>query len=454
LEEFVEGEGVGAYGLEQLIPSFLQGFVTEEGGWQLYIATLTRRLSFFSMALYILSFAFFLCITFLIDSLSQCPSRHTRSFVMRVLIVNILLVGISFRMAVRFRQGQFAKSVEAKTIFARPFFDKISEAPEVSTLPTTLVQRKDVLLGMRLDSRHIGNYVRFLDYHPGNVDWRREMKWNSDTYTSYGGLPSIFLNKIISNVRENVFLNTGGRFLLQNELGEWTVMQMNDYDREIMKTLSFESKELSSVIRNEISMLRDDAMFGTTLRRSKVMKETSLAALSQWDKLVEEQTIVQPDTSSTDFSFIPKRKFNKTSTFRIQSVPIRRVNKKRKIGPHYIYPRTEHNLQVNDEILANYQGSGYLFAARIVAIEYENYALIEFTNNGIQANVLLTKVSRFRPLKDDDSIVISHQNCSKCPVSFIPATIDKALPNNRCDVIFSDGKHQEDVPPDTIGRSP
>ena len=52
-----------------------------------------------------------------------------------------------------------------------------------------------------------------------------------------------------------------------------------------------------------------NAMFGTTVRRAKVMKETSLGALSQWEKCVEEQTIAQPDTntSSTDFSFIEKK---------------------------------------------------------------------------------------------------------------------------------------------------
>ena len=88
---------------------------------------------------------------------------------------------------------------------------------------------------MRLESPHIGNYARFLDYHPGNVDWRKEIKWNSSTYVSYEGLPSIFQKKIVSNMRENVFLKTGGRFLSQNKLGKWTVMILKDYDREIMK---------------------------------------------------------------------------------------------------------------------------------------------------------------------------------------------------------------------------
>ena len=142
LEDFVEGEGVGAYGLGKIIPNFLQGFVAEEGGWQLYIATLTKRLSFFSMVLYITCFVLFLGITILMDASTTCPSRHTRSFVMRVLIVNLVLVVFSYCMAVRFRQWQFSKSVEFKTIFAWPFHDKDINFSEVSTLPATLVHEK------------------------------------------------------------------------------------------------------------------------------------------------------------------------------------------------------------------------------------------------------------------------------------------------------------------------
>ena len=43
LEDFVKGEGVSAYGLGEIIPNLLLGFVVEEGGWQFYIATWTKR---------------------------------------------------------------------------------------------------------------------------------------------------------------------------------------------------------------------------------------------------------------------------------------------------------------------------------------------------------------------------------------------------------------------------
>ena len=186
------------------------------------------------------------------------------------------------------------------------------------------------------------------------------------------------------------------------------------------------------------------------------MKVKSLASLTQWDRLVERRNIVLPKTTTAGVAFELKRKFIKMTVSRPnKSVPnFHRVNYKRNFGPHYIYPRVKHNLQVNDEILANFQGSGYLFSARIVAIEYEKYALIEFLNNGSRTNVLLTKVTRLRPLMDGDSVVISQQKCSKCPVSFYPATIEKALPNNRCDIIFSDRNRQQDVLPGTIGRNP
>ena len=117
--------------------------------------------------------------------------KHRRflSTLTRMVVINLAILYASKQAVEIVKQTQFCKSVDSNTIFARPFLPKplsprnkkqygVVKKEEI-VRPTTVPTKTDVLFGTRYDSKYIGNYINFLNYHPGNM----EMKDQFDTYT-------------------------------------------------------------------------------------------------------------------------------------------------------------------------------------------------------------------------------------------------------------------------------
>jgi Phytanoyl-CoA dioxygenase (PhyH) len=122
--------------------------------------------------------------------------------------------------------------------------------------PTTVPERMDVLIGTRLNAAHLGSMNVWLDYHPGNVLFRRTI-WPLGPYVNV--LPHTLLYEI---VRKTVY----GRFLLQDwTTGNWIVLDDDAtelfWEEELKKVNDPLLAALTDTIDQRIAFYRFDVSY-------------------------------------------------------------------------------------------------------------------------------------------------------------------------------------------------
>ena len=448
--------------LGQSIPRFLHGGVDEEGSWRVYIEeTISNFRSLFS-ALYIAGVTAYLLLVFTLDFTESFRRRRVLSALTRFVVINLAVIYLAFKAAEVVKETQFCKSVHSNTIYSRPFLPRSSltlkniDSSE-KQLPTTVPMRSDVLFGNRYDSKHIGNYANFLDYHPGNKDLRQQYDEYADTYISYSGLPSQFQNEIIDRINSKF-----DRFLSQNEFGEWTLMEEQDKWNEIDHGLIFSqpSMGLMKALDKEVAILLASARFGTLIRSSRVMKKIALKSLKYFrdnvirkvvkhqptdEKLTRRQTEINGDRFVTPSLFhLPNEKSLKgTSSTKSKRNSIPKSNP------------AEANFKLGDHVLFNYQGSGYWLNGHIIYKEHGNYGYVErkFDDGLIErSSVVMKNLKPYVPLVEGQDVAFVARECVTCPNDYIPGSIRRVYPEFSYDVEYESGEVDTRINAEYIAR--
>ncbi len=443
--------------IAKLIPSFLHGVVDEEGGWQAYIGDTINRFRTVSFAIYATYLLVYLIIVLILDLVTNGRHKRFASSIFRIAIINAIILLFARRVVHNVKKTQFCKSIDSKTIYSRPFLPKtISNRKKESTSTfgakvepirlTTTPWKTDVLLGNRYDSKFIGNYMNFLNFHPGNRALKQHVKSISKLYHSYNDLPPLFQNEIVANIEVD-----SDRFLSQNDFGEWTVMTSEERRNEIIKMLSFDasSKRLFPALDKKISILLASAKFGTTLRNSKVMKRITQLILFYWRDEVLGKALglsnsglytTRNMTSST--TNVNGARFDLSSLFKMNSCGsrkdiVRRNNERADFVGSF---NKKHIYKVGDKILYNFQGSGFFVDGTIVFLDLGNYALVERSfEDGLteRTGVYLQKVKPFVPLTEGDKVAFISRDCPTCPNEYIPGVITHVYPALEYDVEYA-----------------
>ena len=448
LDEFVNDNKFG-------LPSFLQGSLFDDSGWEEYIEDTMIRFRFLLVAVYVFLLVIYLMSMLILDIFNGEGYHNFYSSILRVICINICVLILAHGAATKVKETQFCESVDSNTIFARPFLPKPRHIPKEevsifskvvkSSRPSTVPMKTDVLLGNRYDSKYIGQYINFLDYHPGNKALKYQLESLTDLYHQYQALPSIFQDEV-SKIIDSCFT----RLLTQNEYGEWTLMSIKERKKQTLKFLRFgqSGKEILPVLDNEVSILMANARYGTTIRTSKIMRQETLNILFHWRHDIIEKDI-QFDETNVHF---PKnkpqaRRFEHPSLFMIQSNPsqIHRSTKlTKKESSVRVVPQQEPQptFIIGDRILYNYQGSGYWIDGRIIHIEFGAYGYVErrFDDGLIErSGIKLSKVKPYVPLVAGDKIAMIHRECPRCPNESFPGIIKTVYPTFEYDVEFEDG---------------
>ncbi len=158
---------------------------------------------------------------------------------------------------------------------------------------TTLPTRLDVLVGTRMNSRTIGSYAAWFDYHPGNSQFR-------EFVNQFGG-PSFrrllrleneaavqrmrIGNKSITPAQQSRLIHEAAiehierrnaRFILQEySTGEWLVMKQKERDAYVQLMLIAGPSSLYSILKRELEFLLDKYRFGFQLRDYGALKRLS-----------------------------------------------------------------------------------------------------------------------------------------------------------------------------------
>lgn len=444
---------VGNHELAQKVPSFLHGHVYEEGGWKAYIEDTMTKFRLFFTVIYVAFLIFYLMSALLLDFLDG--GRRNRLFyaIVRVVVINITLVFFAHQVADKVKDTQFCKSVDSKTIYARPFLPKPILRPNRKNIgakeeiisPTTVPRENDVLLGMRYDSKYIGNYINFLDYHPGNKELKIQLDNHTDLYHSYKGLPTSFQDEVVTSIGESF-----NRLLLQNEFGEWAVMTNIEKRNHVLKHLTFGASGMSifPALDREIAILLSNAWFDTTIRTSKAMKQDTLKSLNHWRNEIVGKDLNFNDSkrkvavSST--SKVNGGRFDLSSFFKLPSNHSQiYFNSKESTREKFIGSlKKEYKYKIEDRILYNYHGSGLWIDGYIIHLEYGNYGIVKTSfDDGLieRSGINLDKVKPYVPVVAGEQIATIRRKCPSCPNEFIFGSILTVHPNFEYDFEYEDG---------------
>mmetsp|Transcript_3667 Transcript_3667/g.7677 ORF Transcript_3667/g.7677 Transcript_3667/m.7677 type:complete len:455 (-) Transcript_3667:22-1386(-) len=162
-------------------------------------------------------------------------------------------------------QTALAQSVRTGTLWKKPFSSTTVE-PDASLGPMTLPDRQDVLLGSRFDAPFLASFNHFLDYHPGNQAWRRQL-------SSVANLPTLDLQQAAMMKPKDWH---GTRFLQQDyATGRWHVLTDDQAWQETQRALQRQFNPLLDAVVTQLKIILAQARFG--LARDTVLAQDIVA---------------------------------------------------------------------------------------------------------------------------------------------------------------------------------
>lgn len=272
------------------IPNFLQGDVLEEGSWNGYIGGCIKNIGSFCLVSYVVVVIIYMGLSMLSVICGTSRLWTIGRIWTFTLLSHLLLLFTCHNILRILSTTQWAKAIRVGTMYARPFssykHDMNPSAFEITpNIPTTVPRRKDVLFGTRFDSRFIGSYNNFLDYHPGNLLWHNTIESYSSLH--YLNLPPSLQSQIAYRLSNSINVS-GGRFLLQNEFGQWSEMRLSDVCERTKRRMFHRNNGIIYALDQEVSFLMADARFGIKVRDSSRMKDESLKMLVLWRQVFDE----------------------------------------------------------------------------------------------------------------------------------------------------------------------
>jgi len=477
---------VDYHSIALMIPHWLHGSLVEDGdgefgdGWQLYFKETIDNFVYLGMAIYGVVLVLVLGIMLTLDVAEGFQNGRIGSFVRRMLVVNAIILLLSHQVVLKVKSTPFAKSVKDGTIFANPFLQKpigsiegkvldarlmgidqtLGATPNHNHKPklTTIPEKRDILFGNRFDSKNIGYYSNFLNYHPGNMEWRKLLGLYSRLDKEYSGLPSVFQQQVESVLKEHVESESesSGRMLTQNLFGEWTIMDEHDVSNAIDRGLVTGVDTLLAALDKAIAIVSADARHKSPLAGSRSMQLETLRNLDKWkvviapmrndnNALSKEYKKPKIINSLLRTSLSPSPKKSIPNTF-----PKSKNESKRKFN---LPKSSDFKGKVGDVVLANFRGSGNYLPARVIYREYKDYGVVKFNvgegffmerdGGGERSHAYLKNVKPYTVVKEGDLVATINKNCPRCPIEFEPGTIVKCFPELICDVRYDNGDKEE-----------
>jgi len=285
-------------------PEWLQGDLDydSEHAWTIYLSGTIRNTLFFLYDVNLyghIGLAGFVVVASILGFLynlmlaKASSKRYTRRSVIvpviaggvkRLLLTHgsILVLGF-YIWRVKIRSSQWAVDIDAGKTLMRPFPTHPifrDDDPGVLGVNSTLPRRSDVLINTRMNTKAIGAYYTWFEFHPAN----RIFDQFVETYGGIGGfyhsllpvdeaqqtlseLPLDLSDKLVHSAFDMITKHHGGgRFLMQDyRSGDWMVLNEEESITYIKKRLLIGNKNIKvmGAIQEEIDLLLDKQRFGT-----------------------------------------------------------------------------------------------------------------------------------------------------------------------------------------------
>jgi hypothetical protein len=274
LHEYVKGGGV------RWLPKFLHGEYSLETSfdqgvtWYQYLADTIRRCHEFTRRLNVFAVVACLCIVAARHLHQSHRARNSGTIAAPSALHQILLGYISlYALSLLMRNGIVSQAAwtrdirhGSKDVVTFPFQPSDYEGP--ATSPTSL----DVLIGSRLDSKHLGMYADFLQYHPGNKLWHDAILSRLAWLPPYSTLPRGLEEELARRIVDDVVGTMASRFLYQSpSSGKWIVLDHEAAANLTIQEIFLRSHPVLQCLAREIRFLRSDCLHGP-LRDTKLCR--------------------------------------------------------------------------------------------------------------------------------------------------------------------------------------
>jgi hypothetical protein len=252
LENFIEEGGF------KFLPQWLHGKVEEEEGWFDYVYKTMNNSKTAVETAYLIAVAAYLILFLIVDIIQQIWGKKKGSpflrAVGRLLVLNGCVALLGGYTVYHISRTPWARNIQHGKAYCLP----ILEVPE-SMSPGTLPFRTDVLVETRYDSEYLYGYRYILDIaHPGNHKFEEILESNS---AGYGTLPPSIKRDLCFDVLQ--WIGQGrGRFLTQNEEGNWSKMSDSKAVEVVHKGLMKHANPTVGKVVTEIAYLLSETKFG------------------------------------------------------------------------------------------------------------------------------------------------------------------------------------------------
>mmetsp|Transcript_21772 Transcript_21772/g.33055 ORF Transcript_21772/g.33055 Transcript_21772/m.33055 type:complete len:828 (-) Transcript_21772:201-2684(-) len=198
------------------LPERLQGPVTNSNNaWLIYLEETMKKLInllFMINAGIMTTFGIIICLI----GVSKRSFRPLKTASFHMIFTHGLPALFAWRVLEGIRSSEWGRGVTTGRIMRPPFPDHLGSIKDtdVSNGPTTMPTRHDILIGSRFDAPYLGAYGRWLEYHPGNVEFQNQI-------LKCKKMPPV----LDSPCLHSIIVNQKGRILEQDWTnGDWRIM--------------------------------------------------------------------------------------------------------------------------------------------------------------------------------------------------------------------------------------
>jgi len=345
----------------------------------------------------------------------------------------------------------------------RPFpdvDDVMRDDPSVSKGPTTVPLRTDVLVGTRLASKTIGVYSRWVDYHPGNRKFLRDVAaFGGNYFRSLERSFPILADAIVQGAIRDIHFDNG-RFLHQDyRTGDWRLMSGEEILKYVRTRFYLGFNTVEARIKDEIDYKIGDYRFG--FARLTGMSKISQTCLQAFEKQfilprqgLDEFTLSHrltslsspPKKGSSQLKTFARCSFTKPSCKRVlvsDRTPTSFFEDSKREMPelrpfvevhwHYKNSREEVRKQIPATILA-------IFDDGFAEIALYGIWPHEFSEKLVMHVPLTELTPRIEPV---EGLRVSGNFLGRG--EWYPGKIDRVRPSGRVDILYDDSDFEADV---------
>jgi hypothetical protein len=462
--------------LDQIgFPTFLRGRILENVSqkqmWHFFIRETMEKVYVFcklvTVYVHVAYFGFVgtmaILIAYKFPSGSRKAFRLVRDAVRRVVFTHGIVLLVAYKLWYDIQHSPWGQSIISGRAFMRPFPVAITETDStaldfmISNGRTTMPTRNDVLIGTRYDAQFLGSYDRWLDYHPGNVQFLQTVSqyatiWEPDTTWN-----------IVSTIMKK--RDEDGRFLQQDfRTGDWRIMNECDIAKTFVEYLVIAKDPALATIRKQIHWMLADNRFGP-------QRSTALARWAQLQLWNLKRALLQmPDDNC--FASFP---VSKDSTVSLPAIdPLHKswttfFQRQTNTAPFHPRPNVawmsldnKQDFRIGSLVWCYIHDADAWYPGTVVAVgdddDDDDLYEVSFDDSGEEyfeetGNMWIHRedMQKFHPITEGDAV----EGCFMDSLNDCwPGTVDRVMPSGFISILYDDGDYQEYVPPTRYYQPP